>query len=297
MLVFMRRTPFVTAAMLALLACLGCQEDAGEEAAPTIEERPAGSDLTYVALGDSYSSAPGVPVTDPADPCMRSTNNYPSMVADQLKIETYVDVTCGGATTEHMTVAQHEGVAPQLDAVTSEADLVTLGIGGNDSSVFFTAIYQCAMIAGEDPQGSPCADQASASDADVDTVLATTQQSIETVVAEIRKRAPQAQVVLVGYPQLVPETGTCPELPLASGDYAWAREVNKKLTDAVAAAAKATDADYADVWAPSEGHDVCADQPWVNGAQNDEHAAAYHPRIEEQEAAADLVVKAFRTAS
>lgn len=293
----MRRTPLLTAALVILALGAGCQGDASEEAAPTVEKRPASSDLTYVALGDSYSSAPGVPETDPANPCMRSTNNYPSMVADELEIETYVDVTCGGATTEHMTVAQHAGIAPQLDAITAETDLVTLGIGGNDSSMFFTAIFQCVMIAGEDPQGSPCTDQAATSNTDVDAVLANTQQSIETVVEEIRQRAPQAQVVLVGYPQLVPESGTCPELPLATGDYAWAREVNKKLTDTVAAAAKATGADYADVWTPSQGHDVCADEPWVNGSQNDEHAAAYHPRIEEQEAAADLVVKAFRASN
>ena len=37
-------------------------------------------------------------------------------------------------------------------------------------------------------------------------------------------KAPHAQLLLVGYPQLVPPTGTCAELPFARGDYAYLAE-------------------------------------------------------------------------
>ena len=30
---------------------------------------------------------------------------------------------------------------------------------------------------------------------------------------QVRQRAPQARVLLVGYPQLLPDSGTCPRLP------------------------------------------------------------------------------------
>ena len=39
----------------------------------------------------------------------------------------------------------------------------------------------------------------------------------------VRERSPQARILLVGYPQIVPAAGTCAELPLADGDYAFVR--------------------------------------------------------------------------
>ena len=39
----------------------------------------------------------------------------------------------------------------------------------------------------------------------------------------IHDRAPQARVVLVGYPQPVPAEGTCQILPIAKGDYPYVR--------------------------------------------------------------------------
>ena len=41
---------------------------------------------------------------------------------------------------------------------------------------------------------------------------------------------------------------------------------------------------------PSRGHDVCSDDPWVNGAVTQPtRALAYHPFAVEQQAVADLV--------
>ena len=60
-------------------------------------------------------------------------------------------------------------------------------------------------------------------------------------------------------------------------------------------AAEETGSTYVDVWAASQGHDICSEDPWVNGAVTDQQrAAAYHPFAEEQAAVADLVVDAFR---
>ena len=61
----------------------------------------------YVSLGDSYTSAPLVPVpTGNPIGCGRSTNNYPSDVARVIKPSSFTDVSCGSATTvEHDTAA------------------------------------------------------------------------------------------------------------------------------------------------------------------------------------------------
>ena len=80
----------------------------------------------YVALGDSYTAGPLIPVTQVANGCFRSTNNYPSLVARALAVPTFVDVSCSGAQTKDMTTGQLPGVAPQFDALTPDTDLVSV---------------------------------------------------------------------------------------------------------------------------------------------------------------------------
>src|SRR3954465_15193419 len=94
---------------------------------------------TYVALGDSYPSAPLIPNQhgEPID-CGRSDHNYPSLVAAALKPKVFTDVSCGSAQTKDMTAPQTGLPAggtnpPQFNALGPSVDLVTVGIGGNDA--------------------------------------------------------------------------------------------------------------------------------------------------------------------
>jgi len=49
-----------------------------------------------------------------------------------------------------------------------------------------------------------------------------------------------------------------------------------------------------DVWEPSAGHDICADDPWINGRATDPNRAlAFHPFAAEQKAVAQLVLDAL----
>jgi len=102
-------------------------------------------------------------------------------------------------------------------------------------------------------------------------------------------------VVLVGYPQAVPAKGRCKILPLAKGDYPYVRSILVALDKALATAAKKGKATYVDLLGPSKGHDICAeDDAWVNGIATDvNRALAFHPFAEEQQAVADLVLKAL----
>ena len=98
--------------------------------------------LRYVALGDSYVAAPLVPITDVANGCFRSSNNYPAIVAKKLgaKLD---DRSCGGATTAHILSPWAE-LAPQVDAVTADTRLVTITIGGNDVN-FAGVMTDCVL--------------------------------------------------------------------------------------------------------------------------------------------------------
>lgn len=249
----------------------------------------------YVALGDSYTAAPGVPVTDTADPCLRSTSNYPSVVDAALHPESFADRSCSGAETGDLAGRQHAGatpLAPQLSALTTDTDLVTLGMGGNDFGLFGMTIGACAFVRGQDPTGSPCRTVMNRTGSDrLLSRLPGIRRRLTTALREITRRAPHARVLVVGYPQIVPASGTCPtRLPLATGDYAYARQVNRGLDRALRLAAVATGTTYLDVWRASAGHDICSATPWVNGRASDTgRAVPYHPFAVEQRAVAGLV--------
>jgi len=296
----LRSAFLLLATLVALTACAGCSDDAEPAPLPAhgVGEPTGGASpvLRYVALGDSYTAAPLVPPTDTSTVCLRSRRNYPALVTEAVPGARLTDVSCSGATTLNATTPQQSptgAVPPQLRAVRRNTDVVTIGLGGNDESLFGTLLGRCTELATQDPQGRPCTDEL---EDGIDGTLDRIRDNLVAVVARVRRRAPDAQVLLVGYPQIVPASGTCPDLPLAAGDYPFVRTVNERLTRAVAQAAAAADAEYVDVWTPSAGHDICGAEPWINGRVTKvAQALAYHPLAVEQEAVADLVLDLVRT--
>ncbi|MDN5795306.1 MAG: SGNH/GDSL hydrolase family protein [Intrasporangium sp.] len=292
-----RRRRFVVSALAAVAVVfsallVGAPSAAASPSAPASLAWARPPVASYVALGDSYTAAPLVPRLIPADGCTRSTNNYPHLVARTLGITDFVDASCSGAQTKDMFTSQLPGVAPQLDALRPDTQLVTLSIGGNDFSVFGTLVGYCTTLRAGDPTGDPCRQAMQVGGQDrLLAAVAVTQQRIVGVVAAIRSRAPHARILLVGYPQIVPTHGTCPALlPLADGDYPYGYEVNLALTEALQNAAAQTGVGYVDVWRASRGHSICASFPWVNGQHTKPlRAAAYHPFLVEQAAVAVLV--------
>jgi len=236
-----------------------------------------------------------VPVTDVANGCFRSSANYPSIVAKKLgaKLD---DRSCGGADTSDFEHSQYPDVPAQLTALKPNVDVVTVGIGGNDEKVFGRLVNRCPALRSSDPQGSPCRTAMHSSGTDeLLSALDRTGTKVTRLLREVHQRAPKAQVIVVGYPQIVSPDNTCPELPLATGDYAYAHEVDLALTQMLRKAAQATDSTYVDVWAASQGHDICSADPWINGSVDDERQAArYHPFAKEQAAVADLVLEKIR---
>lgn len=252
---------------------------------------------SYVALGDSYTSAPLVPDVVVANGCYQSTANYPRLVADALGAATFTDASCSGADTTDMLSSQLPGVAPQLDAVTAGTDLVTLSIGGNDESVFGTLVGFCPTLRDTDPTGTPCRDAMRAEGRDrLYAAVQRTARRIDAVLTAVRAKAPDARIVVVGYPQIAPQVGTCPSLlPLADGDVRYAVTVNRRLDHALRRAAAKHGAAFADVWRASRGRDICSADPWINGQVTDPaRAQSYHPFANEQEAVADLVLAELR---
>lgn len=251
--------------------------------------RGAGKGLRYVALGDSYTSAPGVGESTGPQGCLRTDGNYPHLLADRLGLE-LVDVSCGSATSRDLRSPQTAAgpeVKAQLDALTRDTDLVTLSIGANDQGLFGALAIQCAGLGPFEQEEAPCSRSSRFAEDRLDRELSTLARDTAASVRAIRERAPRAQVVVVGYPQIVPASGTCELLPIDAAEIPFVREVSRRLAAALERGARASRAEYVDMWAASAGHDVCADEPWVAGLRPEQPGAPLHPYAEHQAAVAD----------
>ncbi|WP_415937409.1 SGNH/GDSL hydrolase family protein [Streptomyces sp. 039-1] len=248
---------------------------------------------TYVALGDSYTSGPLIPTQVDAN-CARSDHNYPSITANQRKVTSFTDVSCGGATTAEMWQAQGTD-GPQLDAVKRDTDLVTVQIGGNDVG-FGSIIATCAGLSAKDLSGNPCQQYYGAAGYDQLTLkILQTAPKVARVLRAVHDRAPHARVVVVGYPDLLPDDGTgCyPTVPFAAKDFPYLRDTEKHLNIMLRAVALLNRADYVDTYGPTVGHDMCkapADR-WIEPLRPTAPAAPAHPNAKGEEAMAQALMK------
>lgn len=297
----MNRPRLIVAAALAAVCVGGVvvaatgSADASDRDRATRLRAVGAAEIRYVALGDSYTSAPGVPpfATDAPPACGRSAANYPHLVAAALGAA-LVDVSCGGARTRDFAEAQRTEVAPQFDALTRDTTLVTVGIGGNDNDLFATAIAGCTATVFDVLKGSvaPCRDRyGDRFEADI----AMTGERVRTALKRVHKKAPNAQIVVVGYPAIFPST-TAGQLacaaagvPFTPGDIEYLGGIERALNAALEAAAKDTrSTTFLDTYTPSIGHDMCQvpGVRWIEPLIPISPAAPVHPNAAGQAAVA-----------
>lgn len=277
------RTPVVIAvtALLALLA--GCSSGPAPDspAAPRTTSSasaaaPAARPSTYVALGDSYTAGPGIdPLQAASGYCQRSQDNWPTLVAASLDL-TLTDVSCSGATTADLASTIGSG------ALSTGPGLVTVSAGGNDGGLFLSLIRSCT--AGSATCGSFVEQQAP-------PILEQTTTDVVSLLDAARSAAPDARIVLVGYPRIMPATGTCAAVGIAAADVATVVSAEGALDSALATAAKRAGVPYVSARDASRGHDACAgDQAWTNGGSpRDGDGIFFHPNRRGMAAVASLV--------
>lgn len=246
----------------------------------------------YVALGDSFTAAPFVPLTDIAYGCYRSTNNYPHQVAAALQIEHVVDHSCTGANTANMTrsqvTARGMSVPPQFRGLDRHTDLVTVGLGFNNYHLYARMNTVCRRT----DKVCPLFDQRRQLGYIVDQV----RPALVSTLDAVHERAPRARVLLVSYPKLLPQRGSCPQLPrFRPQDRSTFRAINLKLRAEMVAAAMEAKVEFVDYYRYSIGHDICARHPWVQGKVGSRyHGAALHPLAAGQRAVARLIESVLR---
>lgn len=289
------RVPATAAAALlglTLVAC-GTGESADQPASSTSTPSQTSSAVDYVNLGDSYGAGTGVTPLAAGSPflCQRSSRNFAHILA-QREGYRLTDASCAGADTADLADAQYDGVPPQFDALTPDAGLVTMMMGGNDNDTYSSSIRACRDVADDDPTGSPCRDRYG--ERLTRPITTTTYPDLVAALRAVHRKARNARVLIVGYPWILPATGGCyPTMKVAAGDVGYLRELQATLNDAVRRAAQQTGTTYVDMAAVSEGHDACAGpERWIE-PMTTSGSGAVHPNARGQEAIADQVQAAL----
>ncbi|MFD3931033.1 SGNH/GDSL hydrolase family protein [Streptomyces sp. NPDC058614] len=305
----------VTCGLLLLALSVGHNGD--DDPAASTQPRNAAaapSKGPYVALGDSYTSGPGIPAqTGTPAGCDRSDRNYPALVAQELEIEAadFRDVSCSGATLADLSAPQTtgDGVNPaQLSALSASTRLVTIGIGGNDigfGSLVESCVKQGALYVatgsgkytGDDApcRGKYVSDSGSGDTDEVRQRIQAAGEHLADTLREVERRAPQAQVYVVGYPAILPAkaAGCDDDMTLAPDDATYLDDKERQLNSVLREQAASAGAGYVDTYTPSAGRDACSarETRWVEPLIPANPAAPVHPNERGERGMADAVLR------
>ncbi len=240
----------------------------------------------FVSLGSSFAAGVGIGQMQATKQsrCGRTVNNYATLLAARRNLD-LIDVSCGGATTEHVLGPWNE-LPAQIDAVTRDARLVSITIGGNDLRfVAWLRAGSCRAGAVAGPCGSV--------PLPVEADYLKLDRSLRAIAAEVRRRAPAARLVFVPYVAMNSEK-PCSLETISAPDAAEARIMAQRLAATTRAAARASHADVLDVDVASKGHTPCSPVPWSMGlapGYQRSQGAPWHPNAAGHVAIADMLDK------
>lgn len=241
---------------------------------------------SYVALGDGFAAAPYVGTSSDTTGCLRSQENYPQQVAETLGVTSFKDVSCAGATSSAITdpfkpKGAKKKLKAQINALGKDTELVTIGIGIEDDDLLGRMFRICSIT----PCGTKVLPKV------VVAALKSIAKDLPATIRAISERAPQAYVVVVGYPELLPFDEGCKDVPKMDSDqYSYASFVWENFSTTVGSSARQAGAAYVDVRKLTEDHAPCSKDPWTNNFKTVAgERLAYHPVAAEQKAVADAI--------
>jgi lysophospholipase L1-like esterase len=233
-----------------------------------------GTPPVIVGMGDSYTSGLGAPPYTDSSTCYRSTQAYPLLAAKTLGY-TAKNIACAGTDTEDVQITFNNEPA-QTESL-GDPDWVVMTIGGNNANILG------GVLQDETP---------------IDTVisnLGSVSSAVESVLTHVQTNAPNADVILVGYPDVLPANATslnsCLGNQAGDVDLAKEHEAFQKLNDAQKTAAQKANAIFVDTSQAFVGHDACATDAWITGV--DDPDAPFHLNASGQIQIANMVVAAI----
>lgn len=223
----------------------------------------AAGPVYYVALGDSYSSGTGAGGYDTSSgSCSRSSRSYAPLWAANHTVAQFSFVACSGATTDDVR-------ANQLGALGASTTLVTITIGGNDAG--FVNVVSTCVLGGD----SACQLMVDGAKRYATNVL---PAKLDSTYAAIRGRAPNARVVVLGYPRLFELTPTCNVFGLGLAKRTMLNNAADTLVGVIASRAQAAGDTFIDVRGVFAGHGICGSSAWINPTTWP-ISDSYHPNV------------------
>ncbi|MEU8542884.1 SGNH/GDSL hydrolase family protein [Streptomyces sp. NPDC048717] len=221
----------------------------------------ATASVNYVALGDSYSSGVGAGSYDSASgDCKRSANAYPMLWKASHATTSFAFNACSGAVTTDVT-------NNQLGSLNSSTTLVSITIGGNDagfSDVMTTCILQ---------SDATCVSRVNQAKSYVDTTL---PARLDAVYTAIRNKAPNAKVVVLGYPRFYMLNGTC-IAGLSETERSAINGASDYLNAAISKRAANKGFTFSSVTSTFSGHEICSGSAWLHSVNWLNIGESYHP--------------------
>lgn len=227
----------------------------------------------YVALGDSYASGVGTRTYyDDSGSCYRSPKAYPVLDAERIGA-TLRFKACSGASVPEVRTGQ-------LGPLSATTTRVSVQVGGNDAG-FSNVITTCA-------QPSWAADCGAAVDKAQAFISDKLGARLDNLYGDIRGLAPNALVVVVGYPRLFNGEDCNAGTWFSGTEMTRLNQTADQLNAKIHSRADAAGFTFVDPTAAFVGHAVCADVEWVNGLSSPTRES-YHPNVKGQLAYSDLV--------
>ena len=201
--------------------------------------------VNYVALGDSYAS--GVGAGSVSGSCGQSPNAYPALWATASSPASFKFAACSGASTSDV-------ISSQLSSLSSSNTLVSITIGGND--VGFSSIMETCVL----ESTSSCESAVSAAEQYANTAL---PGQLNTTLADIRSHAPNAKIIVLGYPDFYDlSVSIC--IGLSRADHQALDNGINDLDGVIQTAAANNGDTFADVRSQFSGHELCDGSSWLH---------------------------------
>jgi hypothetical protein len=259
--------------------------------------------VAYVAMGDSYSSGEGLPDFIPGtdvpgvNVCHRSRKAYGWLIQfPRVDLTTEDFLACSGAMSinmrpggPHPTSAQ--GEPAQMDRfyppprnnvqiVNANTEMVTLTAGGNDLG-FSEILQECAFTLDcASNSYKPFPNSSLSFKQAIQARLAWIAPFAGILYSAVTARAPDASVLVAGYPRLFGKNPVCVNLTLepffSKSERKWLDELGDDLNLALWSEASYAGVHFVSVSGAFKGHGTCDLFPWINGLTTNQ-TFAFHP--------------------
>lgn len=218
--------------------------------------------LDYVAVGDSYAA--GFGAGSYVNGCGQSPLGLPGLLDARKQIQLTFSAACSGARAANIPGGEPD--VPDIPDVPEQVvglagtgvlgpqtDLVTVAAGGNDVD-FGRIVGACAT--------QPIEVCQEAVDFAVFQARTTVAGDLDALYAQLDSAAPNAQIIVTGYPHLFsPEFGNAPLLSLEAQELFNAG--TDALNDVIEDRAEAAGFDFVDVTKRFDKHGIGSPEPWI----------------------------------